>query len=91
MEDRNGAYMKFAIDSITGLITTRSEFDRETQPVYYINVMAVDGTNSDAPGHFPVDTPNSGKIYCVVCVNLCQSLAPCHCGFQLGEEKECIP
>lgn len=61
MEDPNDAYMNFNIDSLTGIITTRSEFDREEQGVYYIKVKAIDGVNSDAPGHFPENTPNSGK------------------------------
>ncbi|KAL4234097.1 hypothetical protein ACF0H5_005750 [Mactra antiquata] len=59
MEDPNDAYMHFSIDSLTGVITTRSLFDREEQSVYYIKVMATDGKSSDAPGHFPENTPNS--------------------------------
>ena len=62
LEDKNNAYKHFDIDSQTGIITTRSTFDREEEDkaVYYIKVKAVDGTKSDAPGHFPPDTPNSG-------------------------------
>ncbi|XP_060579771.1 LOW QUALITY PROTEIN: neural-cadherin-like [Ruditapes philippinarum] len=59
MEDPNDAYMHFNIDKFTGIITTRSQFDREEQSVYYIKIKAVDGVNSDAPGHFPENTPNS--------------------------------
>ena len=63
LEDKNNAYLDFEIDSESGVITTRSTFDREEadKSVYYINVKAVDGTNSDAPGHFPPNTPNSGR------------------------------
>ena len=63
LEDKNDAYLHFDIDKDTGIITTRSTFDREEadKSVYYIKVKAVDGTRSDAPGHFPADTPNSGK------------------------------
>lgn len=63
LEDKNNAYLHFDIDSQTGIITTRSTFDREEadKSVYYIKVKAVDGTTSDAPGHFPPDTPNSGE------------------------------
>jgi len=60
MQDPNDAYMHFNIDEVSGVITTRSQFDREEQGVYYIKVKAVDGTNSDAPGHYPPNTPNSG-------------------------------
>ena len=65
LEDKNDAYMHFDIDMDTGQITTKSMFDREEadKSVYYIKVKAVDGTRSDAPGHFPPDTPNSGKGY----------------------------
>lgn len=71
MEDPNDAYMHFNIDSLSGVITTRTTFDREQQSVYYIKVKAVDGKNSDAPGHFPENTPNSGmdwrlSVYCWV-------------------------
>ncbi|WAR12271.1 CADN-like protein, partial [Mya arenaria] len=59
MQDPNDAYMHFNIDEVSGVITTRSQFDREEQSVYYIKVKAVDGKNSDAPGHFPENTPNS--------------------------------
>ncbi|KAH3768189.1 hypothetical protein DPMN_169401, partial [Dreissena polymorpha] len=59
MPDSNDAYMHFNIDEVTGVITTRSQFDREQQAVYYIKVKAEDGKASDAPGHFPENTPNS--------------------------------
>lgn len=59
MPDPNDAHMHFDIDSITGVITTRSQFDREEQSLYYIKVKAEDGTASDAPGMFPENAPNS--------------------------------
>ena len=63
LEDKNNAYQHFTIDRQTGVISTTSTFDREEEDkaVYYIKVKAVDGTKSDAPGHFPPDTPNSGR------------------------------
>ncbi|KAH3768193.1 hypothetical protein DPMN_169405 [Dreissena polymorpha] len=66
MPDSNDAYMHFNIDEVTGVITTRSQFDREQQAVYYIKVKAEDGKASDAPGHFPENTPNSGMSVCLV-------------------------
>ncbi|KAK3581134.1 hypothetical protein CHS0354_033929 [Potamilus streckersoni] len=69
LEDKNGAYRHFAIDSQTGIITTSSKFDRENQSVYYIKVMAVDGKNSDAPGHMPPNSPNSATVQVQVIIS----------------------
>jgi hypothetical protein len=60
--DPNDAHMHFDIDSLTGIITTRSQFDREEQSLSYIKVKAEDGTSSDAPGIMPADAPNSGML-----------------------------
>jgi hypothetical protein len=60
--DKYDASLKFRIDPQTGLITTNTTFDREEQKVYYISVMAKDGTDSDVPYHEPANSPNSGRF-----------------------------
>ncbi|KAK3086114.1 hypothetical protein FSP39_013724 [Pinctada imbricata] len=66
--DKYDAYLKFKIDSHTGLITTNYTFDREAQKVYYIKVMAKDGKPSDLPFHDPPGTPNSATAQVFVTI-----------------------
>ena len=71
--DKYGAYQKFQIDSLSGLISTNYTFDREKLKVYYITIMASDGRASDIPYHEPPGTPNSGmspswKLFSLRCL-----------------------
>ena len=56
-------HSRFTIDRQTGLIRTRTEFDRERKNEYYITVVAEDSANSDRPNHWPPGTPNQGGYY----------------------------
>ncbi|OWF44296.1 Neural-cadherin [Mizuhopecten yessoensis] len=49
----------FSINSATGEITTKLEFDAEKQQIYYFSILIKDGARSALPNHRPPDSPNS--------------------------------
>lgn len=49
----------FSINSMTGEITTKKEFDAEQEQIYYFSILAKDGAPSDRPNHQPSGSPNS--------------------------------
>ncbi|XP_074646658.1 neural-cadherin-like [Tubulanus polymorphus] len=50
MKQGSGDDQYFQINSSTGIITTKTTFDRETKAEYFFNVYAIDGAPSARPG-----------------------------------------
>jgi len=52
----------FSIDSVTGEIRTRRPFDRESQDIYQLEVIAKDGAPSAVLKPNPLGLPNERKM-----------------------------